>query len=143
MQKTYLAKPHEVTRHFYLIDANNKILGRVASKAAAILRGKHKAIFTPHIDCGDTVIIINADKIRVTAKKLTDKLYQRYTGYPSGRKLTALGDLLAKKPTQVMRLAVTRMLPRGPLGFKIRKKLKIYTGDKHPHQAQKPVTLAI
>ena len=140
---TYFAKATDVQRNCYLIDANNKILGRVAAKAAAILRGKHKRIFTPHVDTGDVVVIINAEKIRVTGKKLTDKIYQRYTGYPGGQKLLAMGDLLKKKPTQVLELAITRMIPKGPLGNRVKGKLRIYAGEKHPHEAQKPIALEV
>ncbi len=143
MNKTYNAKKDEVTRHCYLLDANDKILGRVATKAAALLRGKHKAHFTPHVDTGDTVIIINASKVRVTGKKMVQKEYQRYTGYPGGHRVTSLEVMLAKRPTEVLILAVNRMLPRGALGSRIRRKLKVYAGDQHPHQAQKPVVLAV
>ena len=143
MKTTYFVKANEVQRNCYLIDANNKILGRVDAKAAAILRGKHKRIFTPHVDTGDVVVIINAEKIRVTGKKLTDKIYQRYTGYPGGQKFLALGDLLKKKPTQVLELATTRMIPKGPLGNRVKGKLRIYAGDQHPHQAQKPIALEV
>ncbi len=138
-----MAKQEEVTRNCYVLDANNKILGRIATKAAALLRGKHKAIFTPNVDTGDVVIIINAEKIRVTGNKMVKKEYQRYTGYPGGRRLLKLEELLAKQPTKVLRLAITRMIPKGPLGNKIERKLKIYAGDKHPHQAQKPVPLEV
>ncbi len=143
MKKTYFAKASEVKRNCYLIDANNKILGRVAAQAAAILRGKHKRIYTPHVDTGDVVIIINAEKFRVSGKKLTDKVYQRYSGYPGGQKFTTLEQMLQKRPTQVLRLAINRMIPSGPLGNHIKRKLKIYAGDKHPHQAQKPILLEI
>ena len=114
--KTYLPKVNEIETKCYLIDAKDKILGRVAAKAATILRGKHKRIYTSFLDCGDTVVIINASKVRVTGKKLTDKMQDRYTGYPSGYRDIALGDMLAKRPTTVLELAVTRMIPRGPLG---------------------------
>ena len=143
IQKTYMAKASEVTRKCYVLDANNQILGRIATKAAALLRGKHKAMFTPNIDTGDVVIIINADKIRVTGKKMTQKEYQRYTGYPGGRRLTKLEDMLQRRPTVAMKLAVERMIPSGPLGDKIRRKLRVYAGDKHPHQAQKPISFAV
>lgn len=143
IKDTYFAKASDVERKIYLIDANNKILGRVAAKAAAILRGKHKRIFTPHVDTGDVVIIINAEKIRVSGRKLTDKIYQRYSGYPGGQKLLALQDLLKKKPTEVLKLAINRMIQSGPLGSHIKGKLRIYVGDKHPHQAQKPILLEI
>ena len=141
--KTYLPKVSEMEHKCVLIDANGKILGRVAAKAASILRGKHKVTYTPFLDTGDTVIIINAEKVRVTGKKLTDKIYARYSGYPGGRKEVVLGDMLAKRPTKVMELAVTRMLPSGALGYKQAMKLKVYEGDKHPHAAQKPVTIEI
>ena len=139
--KTFMAKEKDITRACYVIDAKDKILGRIATRAATILRGKHKTIYTPHVDCGDMVVIINADKIRVTGKKLTDKEYVRHSGYPSGKKVVPLGEMLKRKPTEVLKLAVNRMIPSGPLGFKIRSKLKIYAGDKHPHQAQKPIML--
>ncbi len=143
MQKTFMAKQSEVVRRSYLIDAQDKILGRVASKAAAILRGKHKAIYTPHVDTGDQVIIINADKIRVTGKKLQQKEYQRFSGYPSGQKVILLEEMLKKAPTEVLRLAIVRMIARGPLGNEVQRKLKIYKGGQHPHQAQKPIALEI
>ena len=143
MNKTFQIKASDVKRQCYLIDANNKILGRIASKAAAILRGKHKTVYTSNVDTGDVVVIINAEKVRVTGKKMTDKLYPRYTCFPGGYYLTSLEVLLAKGPTKVLRLAITRMLPKGPLGNRIKKKLKIYAGEKHPHQAQKPIPLTI
>ena len=141
--KTYMAKKEDVKRGCYLIDANNKILGRVAAKAATILCGKHKAIFTPHVDTGDVVIIINAQSVRVTGRKLDQKVYQRFSGYPSGQKRVVLNEMLAKKPTEVMRLAILRMLPKNRLGAQIFKKVKIYAGDKHAHSAQKPILLEV
>ncbi len=141
--KTYMAKSQTVERKYYVVDANGKVLGRMASKIAAVLRGKHKPTFTPHVDTGDTVIVINAEKIRVTGKKLSQKEYQRYSGYPSGQKRVKLETMLQKKPATVIRLAVERMLPKGPLGNKLKKKLKVYSGDKHPHQAQKPIPLEV
>jgi len=138
-----MAKKEDVKRNCYLIDARDKVLGRLAAKAASILCGKHKAIFTPHVDTGDMVIIINAEKIRVTGRKLEKKVYQRFSGYPSGQKTVVLGYMLAKKPTQVIRLAVLRMLPKSRLGSQIFKKLKIYAGDKHGHSAQKPILLEV
>ena len=143
INKTFLPKAKDIDQKFYLVDANNKILGRLAAKVAAILRGKTKTIYTPHMDTGDSVIIINAEKIRVTGKKLHDKIYQRYSGYPDGQKLVPLAMMLQKSPTQVLRLAINRMIPRGSLGNKIRTRVKIYAGDKHPHQAQKPIPLDI
>jgi large subunit ribosomal protein L13 len=141
--KTYLPKVDQLEKKCYLIDAQDKVLGRVAAKAASILRGKHKRIYTPFLDTGDTVIIINAEKVKVTGKKLTDKVYSRYTGYPSGQREMTLGVMLAKRPTKAMELAVSRMLPSGPLAYKQATKLKVYAGDKHPHAAQKPVVLEI
>jgi large subunit ribosomal protein L13 len=141
--KTYIPKAGDIEKKVYLVDAKDKVLGRVAAKVAHVLRGKHKRIFSPHLDTGDTVVIINAEKIRVTGKKLTDKIYQRYTGYPGGRKDVPLGEMLKKAPTQVLRLAINRMIPSGPLGNQVRRHLKIYAGDKHPHQAQKPISLEV
>ena len=141
IQRTYMAKKGDVKQQYYLIDAKDKILGRIADKAASILRGKHKATFTPHVDMGDYVIVVNAEKVRVTGNKLEDKLYQRYSGYPSGLKVVPLRDMLKKSPTTVIRLAVERMIPTGPLGYHIRGKLKVYAGEAHPHKAQKPINL--
>ncbi len=143
IKRTYIPKPNEIERKFYLVDANNQILGRLAAKVAAILRGKHKAIYTRHLDTGDTVIVINADKIKVTGKKLSDKVYHRFTGYPSGQRSVTLEQMLKKAPTEALRLAINRMIPKGPLGYKIRGRLRIYVGDQHPHQAQKPITLSL
>ncbi len=141
--KTYLPKVSEIEHKVFLIDAEGKVLGRIAAKAATILRGKHKRTYTPFLDTGDTVVIINAEKVRVTGKKLTDKVYQRYTGYPSGQRQVVLGDMLENRPTKVLELAVSRMLPSGPLAYKQSTRLKVYAGDKHPHAAQKPVTIEI
>lgn len=141
--KTYNAKENQTVHNCFVVDAKDKVLGRVAARVAAVLRGKHKAVYTPHVDTGDTVIVINAEKIRVTGKKLTDKIYERYTGYPSGKRVVVLGDMLTKRPETVMRLAVERMIPKGPLGAKVLKKLRVYAGDKHPHAAQKPVVLEV
>ncbi len=141
MKKTYTAKKDDIKRVWYLVDAKDKILGRLASKIAVILRGKHKAIFTPHLDTGDGVIVINAAKIRVTGRKLKQKVYRRYSGYPGGLREVKLETMLAKNPTTVVRLAVKRMLPGGPLGRVILKKLNVYADDKHPHQAQSPKIL--
>ncbi|HOW36215.1 MAG TPA: 50S ribosomal protein L13 [Candidatus Omnitrophota bacterium] len=141
--KTYVAKPQDIKTACYIIDAKDKILGRIATRAAAILRGKHKPIYTPHVDTGDMVVIINAEKVRVTGRKLKQKEYHRFTGYPSGLKTVVLEDMLRKKPTEVLRLAVTRMIPKGPLGYHIKTKLKVYAGDQHPHQAQKPIVLEV
>lgn len=141
MHKTYIAKKSDIKRQWYLIDAKDKILGRLAAKAASILRGKHKVIFTPHLDTGDGVIVINAAKVKVTGRKLKQKVYRRYSGYPGGLREVKLEDMLAKKPDVVVKLAVQRMLPKGPLGRDIIKKLKVYSGDKHMQTAQKPVAL--
>lgn len=141
--KTYLPNVATMEHKSYIIDATDKVLGRVAATAASVIRGKHKRTYTPFLDTGDTVIIINAEKIRVTGKKLTDKVYLRYTGYPSGQRAVTLENMLAKSPAKVLELAVTRMLPSGPLAYKQATKLKVYAGDKHPHAAQKPVVLEI
>ena len=141
--KTYLPKVSEIEHKTFLIDAKDKVLGKVAAKAASVLRGKHKRIFTPFLDTGDTVIIINADKVRVTGKKLTDKVYSRYTGYPSGQREMTLGKMLDKAPTKVMELAVSRMFPSGPLAYKQTAKLRVYAGDVHPHASQKPIALEV
>ena len=141
--KTFLPKVEDLETKCYLIDAKDKVLGRIATKAATILRGKHKRTYTPFLDCGDNVVIINASKVRVTGNKLKDKIQDRYTGYPSGYREVNLGDMLAKSPTTVIELAVTRMIPGGPLGFKQKGKLRVYAGDKHPHAAQKPIVLEV
>ncbi|HHY39828.1 MAG TPA: 50S ribosomal protein L13 [Syntrophaceticus sp.] len=133
-----MAKAGEVPRKWYLIDANGKTLGRVATEVARILRGKHKAIYTPHVDTGDHVIVINAAKVKVTGKKYTDKLYYRHTGYPGGIKVTNFADLLRRKPQQVIEKAVWGMLPHNRLGRRVFKKLRVYPGPDHPHAAQKP-----
>ncbi|MFA5087792.1 MAG: 50S ribosomal protein L13 [Candidatus Omnitrophota bacterium] len=141
--KTYLPDMKKIQRKIFLIDAKDKILGRIATKAAVILRGKNKTIYTPHLDTGDTVVIINAEKVRVTGKKMQDKEYQRYSGYPGGQKRVKLGDMLKNAPTVVLRHAIENMIPKGPLGNKIRSRLKVYAGEKHPHAAQKPIALEI
>ena len=143
MNKTYVAKKGDIKREWFIIDAKDKILGRVAAKVAVILRGKHKPIFSPHLDTGDGVVIINAAKIRVTGRKMSQKVYRRYSGYPGGLREVTLETLLAKKPATVMRLAIRRMLPGGSLGRKLLKKLKIYADDKHQQTAQNPVALEI
>ncbi|TRZ94820.1 50S ribosomal protein L13 [bacterium] len=143
MNKTFVAKKEDIKRSWYLVDAKDKILGRLAAKIATILRGKHKAIFTPYLDTGDGVIVINAAKIRITGRKLKQKVYRRYSGYPGGLREVNLETMLKNKPTKVIELAVTRMLPSGPLGRDLVKKLKIYADDKHHHQAQNPVILEV
>ena len=134
--RTYVAKEEDIKRQWHVIDATDQILGRLAVKAAVLLRGKHKPIFTPHVDTGDGVIVVNAAKIRVTGRKLSQKVYRRYSGYPGGLREVYLKDMLANKPATVIRLAVERMLPQGPLGRKIIKKLKVYPDNQHPHKAQ-------
>ena len=136
--KSYIAKPQEVERKWYVIDAEGKTLGRLASEAASILRGKKKPIYTPHVDTGDYVIIINAEKVEVTGKKRKEKIYKRHTGYPGGLKEITFEKLLARKPEEILRHAVKGMLPKGPLGREMAKKLKIYAGPEHKHEAQKP-----
>jgi len=143
MNKTYVAKKGDIKREWFIIDAKDKILGRVAAKVAVILRGKHKPIFSPHLDTGDGVVIINAAKIRVTGRKMSQKVYRRYSGYPGGLREVTLETLLAKKPATVMKLAVRRMLPGGPLGRQLLKKLKIYADDKHQQMAQNPIVLEV
>ena len=139
--KSYIAKPAEVERKWYVVDAEGKTLGRLASQVATILRGKNKPIYTPHVDCGDNVIVINAEKIAVTGKKLTDKLYVTYSGFPGGKKEVMLKDMLANKPEEVIRHAVKGMLPDGKLGRQMFKKLHVYAGPEHKHAAQKPEPL--
>jgi len=143
MEKTYTAKKEDIKRKWYIVDAKDKILGRVAAKVASVLRGKHKPIYTPHLDTGDGVIVINASQIRVTGRKLKQKVYSRYSGYPGGQKEIVLEKLLAKRPATVMRLAVQRMLPITPLGRDMIKKLKIYADDKHKLTGVKPVVLEV
>lgn len=139
--KTESAKISQFERKWYVADANGKVLGRFASGVAKILRGKHKPIFTPHIDTGDHVVIINADKIRVTGKKLDDKTYDNYSGYPSGRKVRPLKRMLDSKPEFVLTQAIKGMLPHNKLGRKMMKKVRIYAGSEHPHQSQFPEVL--
>ncbi len=137
--KTYSAKPLEVERKWYLIDAEGKTLGRLASLIANILRGKHKPQYTPHIDTGDFVIVVNAEKIQVTGRKETDKKYYRHTGYPGGLKVTSFKDLMEKNPVAAIEKSVKGMLPHNTLGQEQFNKLKVYAGSEHPHEAQKPV----
>lgn len=135
---TFMAKPAEIERKWYIIDAAGRPLGRTASEAARILRGKHKPIFTPHIDTGDFVIIINADQAILTGKKLDQKMYYHHSGYPGGLKEVKYKDLMAKKPVLAVEKAVKGMLPHNSLGRATAKKLKVYAGSEHPHAAQKP-----
>lgn len=140
---TYMANAKTVNPKWYLIDARDKTLGRLASEIARRLRGKHKAEFTPHVDTGDYLIVINADKIKVTGNKADDKLYYRHSGYNGGLKITNFKDYQAKRPGRVLELAVKGMLPKGPLGRDMFRKLKIYSGEEHNHQAQKPEAINV
>ncbi|MBD5464363.1 MAG: 50S ribosomal protein L13 [Lachnospiraceae bacterium] len=139
--KTFMASPATIDRKWYVVDAEGQTLGRLASEVAKVLRGKNKPIFTPHIDTGDNVIVINAEKIQVTGKKLDQKIYYHHSDYVGGMKETTLKEKLAKKPEQVIELAVKGMLPKGPLGRQMFKKLHVYAGPEHKHEAQKPEVL--
>ena len=142
--KTYSAKPSEIEKKWYVIDAEGLVLGRMAAVIARMLRGKHKPSFTPHMDCGDNIVIINAEKVKLTGKKLTDKVYTRHTGHPGGIRRKTVGNILSgKRPEQLVIKAVERMLPLGPLGRRQMKNLKVFSGSKHPHEAQKPEALVI
>ena len=141
--KTFSAKPAEVTRDWYVVDATGKILGRLASEIARRLRGKHKPEFTPHVDTGDYIVVINAGKVRVTGNKATDKMYYTHSGYPGGLKAINFERLLAKTPERVIERAVKGMLPKGPLGREMYRKLKVYAGPDHKHAAQQPKALEI
>jgi large subunit ribosomal protein L13 len=143
MTKTFSAKPADVTHEWFVIDATDKVLGRVASEAALRLRGKHKAIYTPHVDTGDYIVVINADKLRVTGTKDLNKKYYRHSGFPGGIYETNFRDLQAKHPGRALEKAVKGMLPKGPLGYAMIKKLKVYAGTEHPHTAQQPKQLDI
>ena len=139
--KTYMANPDKIERKWYVVDAEGQTLGRLAAEVAKVLRGKNKPEFTPHIDTGDNVIVINAEKIKVTGKKLDQKVYYHHSDYVGGMKETTLKEMMAKKPEQVIDLAVKGMLPKGPLGRTMIKKLHVYAGAEHAHQAQKPEVL--
>ncbi len=141
--KTYSAHPGEVPRNWLLVDAEGQTLGHMASAIATRLRGKHKAEYTPHVDTGDFVVVINADKVRVTGKKATGKIYHSHSGYPGGLKSLSFEQLLERSPERVVRLAVRGMMPRNRLGRAMLKKLKIYAGGEHPHSAQQPQTLEL
>lgn len=141
--KTFSAKAHEVTREWFVIDAENKTLGRLASEVAHRLRGKHKAIFTPHVDTGDYIIVVNAEKIRVTGNKLKQKIYFKHTGYVGHLRQTTLAEMLDTKPERVVEYAVKGMLPKNSLGRQMFKKLKVYAGPEHNHAAQQPKALEI
>lgn len=139
--QTYMANPDKIERKWYVVDAADCTLGRMASGIAGVLRGKNKPQFTPHVDTGDYVIVVNADKVKVTGKKLEQKIYYRHSGYVGGMKETTLKEMLAKKPERVVELAVKGMLPKGPLGRQMYKKLFVYAGPEHKHAAQKPEVL--
>ena len=141
--KSYMASPSTIERQWYVVDATGHTLGRLASEIASILRGKNKPTFTPHIDTGDYVVVVNADKIKVTGKKMNQKVYYNYTGYVGGLKETTLKEKLAKKPEDVLYLAVKGMLPKGPLGRQMIKKRHVYAGPEHEQQAQQPKELEI
>ena len=141
--KSFMANPDTVERKWYVVDADGATLGRLASEVAAVLRGKNKPIFTPHVDCGDYVIVINAAKIAVSGKKMEQKVYYSHSLYVGGMKETTLREMMAKKPEKVIEKAVKGMLPKGPLGEQMYKKLHVYAGENHNHQAQKPEVLTI
>lgn len=136
--KSYIAKAGDIQHNWYVIDAEGKTLGKLAAETAMILRGKKKPTYTPHMDCGDYVVVINAEKICVTGKKESDKIYKRHTGYPGGLREVTLAEMRAKKPEEIIRHAVKGMMPKGKLGRAMFKKLKVYAGPEHPHIAQKP-----
>jgi large subunit ribosomal protein L13 len=141
--KTFSAKPHEVRRDWYLVDANEKILGRLAAQIALRLRGKHKPEYTPHVDTGDYIVVVNAAKLRVTGDKATGKVYYRHSSYPGGVYQTTFAKMQERFPGRVLQKAVKGMLPKGPLGYAMIKKLKIYPGGDHPHSAQQPKALVV
>ena len=140
---TFMANPDKIDRQWYVVDAKVVTLGRLASEVASVLRGKNKPVFTPHVDCGDYVVVVNADKVKVTGKKLDQKIYYNHSEYVGGMRETTLRELLAKKPERVVELAVKGMLPKGPLGRKMYTKLHVYAGPNHEQQAQKPVAMEI
>jgi len=141
--RTFSAKPHEVERSWFVVDAENQTLGRLASRIATVLRGKHKPIYTPHVDCGDYVVVINADKVHVTGRKMDQKMYYRHSGYPGGLRSVTLRRQLETFPERVLEAAVRGMLPKNRLGRQMFKKLKVYAGTNHPHQAQQPTQLEL
>ncbi|MFI3259904.1 MAG: 50S ribosomal protein L13 [Rikenellaceae bacterium] len=141
--KTISANDANVTKEWVIIDAQDAVLGRLASQAAKILRGKHKPSYTPHVDCGDNVIIINADKVKLTGKKMTDKVYVRHTGYPGGQRFATPADYLAKRPTFLLEKAIKGMLPKTRLGVQMLKNLRLYAGSEHPHAAQEPKVIKL
>ena len=141
--KTFSAKAHEVKRDWFVVDASDKVLGRLASQIALRLRGKHKAEYTPHVDTGDYIIVLNADKVRVTGQKAQQKMYYRHSEYPGGIKSESFEKLLARNPMRVIELAIKGMLPKNPLGREMFRKLKVYAGNEHPHAAQQPIELNV
>ncbi|MGD8625781.1 MAG: 50S ribosomal protein L13 [Anaerolineae bacterium] len=141
--RTFTAKKEEIERDWFVVDAEGQTLGRLASRIAPILKGKHKPTYTPHLDCGDFVIIVNAEKVQVTGRKMDQKIYYRHSGYPGGIKSISLRDQLARYPERVLQAAVRGMLPKNKLGRRMIKKLKVYAGDEHPHQAQQPKPLEL
>ena len=141
--KTYQAKKEELEHQWYLVNAEGRVLGRLASGVAKILKGKHKPTYTPHLDTGDFIIVVNAEKVSLTGKKLKDKIYYHHTGYPGGIKAVSAEKLLAKKPAEMIRMAVKGMLPKNSLGRQMLRKLKVYAGPNHPHEAQKPIPLEL
>lgn len=142
--KSYIAKPGEVKAQWHLVDLTGKTLGRAATKIARYLMGKHRPVYTPHVDTGDFIVVVNAEKVKVSsAKKLDDKSYERYSGYPGGRRVIPMHEMLAQHPDRIIREAVRRMLPKNRLGVHMLSKLKVYAGATHPHQAQNPETLEI
>lgn len=143
LMKTFSAKSHEVKRDWLVVDASDKVLGRLATEIARRLRGKHKAEYTPHVDTGDYIIVTNAEKVIVTGRKFTNKMYYRHTGYPGGIKSDSFEKLQARNPVRIIELAVKGMLPKNPLGREMYRKLKVYIGNEHPHTAQQPKQLDI
>lgn len=143
MKTTFMANPSKIERKWFVIDAEGKTLGRLAAEAAKILRGKHKPIYTPHVDTGDHIIVINAAKVVLTGKKLTQKTYFRHSGYPGGTTFTPAGKMLAERPERVVELAIKGMLPKNRLGSQMYRKLNVYAGPAHPHSAQKPEVLEL
>ncbi|HET7912978.1 MAG TPA: 50S ribosomal protein L13 [Pseudolabrys sp.] len=141
--KTFTAKPETVQHGWYVVDASGKVLGRLASEIARRLRGKHKPEYTPHVDTGDYIVVVNVDKLRVTGRKAQNKIYHRHTGYPGGIYSSSFAKLQARHPDRVLKLAVKGMLPKGPLGYAMIKKMKTYVGADHPHTAQQPKQLEI
>ena len=143
IQKTYATTPAVIERRWWVVDAEGKTLGRLAARVAPLLRGTHKPYFTPHLDTGDYVIIVNADKIRVTGKRMDQKIYYRHSGYPGGLKSMTLREMMSRFPNRALKYAIKGMLPKGPLGRQMYKKLKVYAGAEHPHQAQQPASMEL